>query len=153
MALRQGQHIRLRTNGSKFFTHSLDLTFHISSTTENSTTKDTTDTTGMWNEYEKTQYAVDGSVSGIVTTGSDTGGMTIAEIKTAFQTEKMAWDLVLTGGDQNRKAPSGGTGDPQIICSGQKLTFSNVEVQGPKDGYAQFTANFQIFGGVTVPTT
>lgn len=142
----------MRITGTKFVANSLDLNFHISNTLEDSTTKDTTDTAGLWLEYEKTKYNADGSVTAIVTTGSgDTTGMTIADIKTAFATEAMAWALMFVDGSQNRQ-PEGGTSPSiGIICSGSKMTFSNIEVSAPKDGYAQVTANFQIFGGITVP--
>lgn len=144
--MKQGQHVRLRITNSKFVAHSLDLNFHISNTLEDSTTKDTTDSTGLWLEYEKTKYSVDGSVTAIVTTGSgDTNGMTIADIKTQFATEAFAWELTFVQGEQNRTSVG-------VICQGSKMTFSSVEVSGPKDGYAQVTANFQCFGGITVPS-
>lgn len=152
MAIRQGQHVRMRITGTKFVANSLDLNFHISNTLEDSTTKDTTDTAGLWLEYEKTKYNADGSVTAIVTTGSgDTTGMTIADIKTAFATEAMAWALMFVDGSQNRQPEGGTSPNIGIICSGSKMTFSNIEVSAPKDGYAQVTANFQIFGGITVP--
>lgn len=143
MSARQGQHVRLRVTSSKFVAHSLDLTFHISGTMENSTTKDTTDSSNNYDEYEKTKYNADGSVTAIVTTGTDTGGMTLDDIKTQFATEAFAWELLLVDGDENRVSSG-------VICSGSKMTFSSVEVSGPKDGYAQVTANFAIFGGITV---
>ena len=142
----------MRVEGSKFVANSLDLNFHISNSLEDSTTKDTTETAGLWLEYEKTKYNVDGSVTAIVTTGDgDATGMTIADIKTAFATEAMAWALLFVDGSQNRQPSGGTTPNVGIICSGNKMTFSNIEVSAPKDGYAQVTANFQIFGGITVP--
>lgn len=142
----------MRIQGTKFVANSLDLSFHISNSLEDSTTKDTTDTSGLWLEYEKLKYNVDGSVTAIVTTGDgDATGMTIADIKTAFASEAMAWALMFVDGTQNRQ-PEGGTNpNVGIICSGTKMTFSNIEVSAPKDGYAPVTANFQIFGGITVP--
>lgn len=152
MAIRQGQHVRMRITGTKYMANSLDFNFHISNTLEDSTTKDTTDTAGLWLEYEKTKYNADGSVTAIVTTGSgDTTGMTISDIKTAFATEAMAWALMFVDGSQNRQPEGGTSPNVGIICSGSKMTFSNIEVSAPKDGYAQVTANFQIFGGITVP--
>lgn len=135
------------TNDS-FVANSLDLTFHVSASMENSTTKDTTDT-GLWDEFEKMKYNADGSVTAIVTTGSDTGtspkkGMTIEDIKTKFSIEVFAWELLLVSGDNNRDSQG-------VICQGPKMTFSSVEVSAPKDGYAQVTANFAIYGGITVP--
>lgn len=142
----------MRITGTKYMANSLDFNFHISNTLEDSTTKDTTDTAGLWLEYEKTKYNADGSVTAIVTTGSgDTTGMTISDIKTAFATEAMAWALMFVDGSQNRQPEGGTSPNVGIICSGSKMTFSNIEVSAPKDGYAQVTANFQIFGGITVP--
>lgn len=146
----------MRISGSKFVANSLDLTFHISNTLEDSTTKDTADTSGNWLEYEKTKYNADGSVTAIVTTGSEgtnPTGMTLEDIKTAFNSENMAWALMFVSGTQNRTAEGGSGATAGIICQGTKMTFSNVEVSSPKDGYAQVTANFQIFGGITVPAT
>ena len=142
----------MRIQGTKFVANSLDLSFHISNSLEDSTTKDTTDTVGLWLEYEKMKYNVDGSVTAIVTTGDgDNTGMTIEDIKTAFASEAMAWALMFVDGTQNRQPEGGTSPNIGIICSGTKMTFSNIEVSAPKDGYAQMTANFQIFGGITVP--
>lgn len=142
----------MRIQGTKFVANSLDLSFHISNSLEDSTTKDTTDSAGLWLEYEKLKYNVDGSVTAIVTTGDgDATGMTIANIKTAFASEAMAWALMFVDGTQNRQPEGGTSPNVGIICSGTKMTFSNIEVSAPKDGYAQVTANFQIFGGITVP--
>lgn len=153
MAIKQGQHVRLRITGNKFVANSLDLNFHISNTLEDSTTKDTTDVDQNWLTYERTKYNADGSVTAIVTTGTgDSTGMTIGEIKSAFMTEAMAWALMFVDGTQNRTPSGGQAPNIGIICSGTKMTFSNVEVSAQKDGYAQVTANFQIFGGINVPT-
>ena len=144
----------MRIQGTKFVANSLDLSFHISNSLEDSTTKDTTDTAGLWLEYEKMKYNVDGSVTAIVTTGSEGAnptGMTIEDIKTAFASEAMAWALMFVDGTQNRQPEGGTSPNIGIICSGTKMTFSNIEVSAPKDGYAQMTANFQIFGDITVP--
>lgn len=146
MAIRQGQHVRMRITGTKYVANSTDLSFHISNSLEDATTKDTSDTNGLWQEYEKTKYNVDGSITAIVTTGTgDTTGMTAADIKSAFANEGMAWALMMVSGTQNRQDTGYG-----VICSGTKMTFSSVEVSGPKDGYAQLTANFTIYGGITV---
>ena len=142
----------MRIQGTKFVANSLDLSFHISNSLEDSTTKDTTDTAGLWLEYEKMKYNVDGSVTAIVTTGDgDNTGMTIEDIKTAFASESMAWALMFVDGTQNRQPEGGTSPNVGVICSGTKMTFSNIEVSAPKDGYAQVTANFQIFGGIIVP--
>lgn len=146
MATRQGQHVRMRITGTKYVANSTDLSFHISNSFEDATTKDTADTNGLWQEFEKTKYSVDGSITAIVTTGTgDTTGMTAADIKTAFANEGMAWALMMVGGTQNRSETGYG-----IICSGSKMTFSSVKVSAPKDSYAKLTANFTIYGGITV---
>lgn len=164
--MKQGQHVRLRatykptgsnSNVIKFVANSLDLSFHISNTLEDSTTKDTTDSSGLWLEYEKTKYNADGSVTAIVTLPSDqdgdTEGMTLNDIKDVFMKEAFEWQLLHVDGANNRHPNGGTTPNVGVICYGSKMTFSSVEVSSPKDGYAQVTANFQIFSGITVPST
>ena len=57
----KGQHLRLVIMGgttqnpvSNYIGLATDLTLHLSATTEDSTTKDTTDTTGQWTEFDVT---------------------------------------------------------------------------------------------------
>ena len=136
----QGQHLRLQFGaaaGSKSFAaYSTDLTFHVSNTLENSTTKDTTDASAPWIEQEKTKHNIDGSIVAI---------MDEAEAQNftgAAQAGEQVWELDWVSGEQNRVVST-------KICSGDKMLLSNVEISAPRDGFCQITGNFVIFGAIS----
>jgi hypothetical protein len=69
----KGQHLRLIIEDTSttpalatFVAMATDLTLHLSATTEDSTTKDSTDTNGLWNEYEVTARSGDIQFSALV---------------------------------------------------------------------------------------
>ena len=136
----QGQHLRLQFGaaaGSKSFAaYSTDLTFHVSNTLENSTTKDTTDTSGNWIEQEKTKHNIDGSIVAIMDEGE------AQNFTGAAQGGEQVWELDWVSGEQNRVVQT-------KICSGDKMLLSNVEISAPRDGFCQLTANFVIFGAIS----
>ena len=136
----QGQHLRLQFGaaaGSKAFAaYSTDLTFHVSNTLENSTTKDTTDTSGNWIEQEKTKHNIDGSIVAIMDEGE------AQNFTDASQAGEQVWELDWVSGAQNRVVQT-------KICSGDKMLLSNVEISAPRDGFCQLTGNFVIFGAIS----
>ena len=136
----QGQHLRLQFGaaaGSKSFAaYSTDLTFHVSNTLENSTTKDTTDTSGNWIEQEKTKHNIDGSIVAIMDEGE------AQNFTNAAQAGEQVWELDWVNGAQNRVVST-------KICSGEKMLLSNVEISAPRDGFCQLTGNFVIFGAIS----
>ena len=70
----KGQHIRLLiTDNSEKNVVALatDLTFHLSAATEDSTTKDSSDTNGEWNEYDVTNRSGDIQFSALAGVGTD----------------------------------------------------------------------------------
>lgn len=136
----QGQHLRLQfgaaANSKTFAAYSTDLTFHVSNTLENSTTKDTTDTSGNWIEQEKTKHNIDGSIVAIMDEGE------AQNFTDAAQAGEQVWELDWVSGDQNRVVQT-------KICSGNKMLLSNVEISAPRDGFCQLTGNFVIFGAIS----
>ena len=136
----QGQHLRLQFGaaaGSKSFAaYSTDLTFHVSNTLENSTTKDTTDVSGNWIEQEKTKHNIDGSIVAIMDEGE------AQNFTDASQSGEQVWELDWVTGEQNRVVQT-------KICSGDKMLLSNVEISAPRDGFCQLTGNFVIFGAIS----
>ena len=136
----QGQHLRLQFGaaaGSKAFAaYSTDLTFHVSNTLENSTTKDTTDTSGNWIEQEKTKHNIDGSIVAIMDEGE------AQNFTDAAQAGEQVWELDWVSGAQNRVVST-------KICSGSQMLLSNVEISAPRDGFCQLTGNFVIFGAIS----
>jgi hypothetical protein len=136
----QGQHLRLQfgaaANSKAFAAYSTDLTFHVSNTLENSTTKDTTDTSGNWIEQEKTKHNIDGSIVAIMDEGE------AQNFTDAAQAGEQVWELDWVSGEQNRVVST-------KICSGDKMLLSNVEISAPRDGFCQLTGNFVIFGAIS----
>ena len=136
----QGQHLRLQFGaaaGSKSFAaYSTDLTFHVSNTLENSTTKDTTDVSGNWIEQEKTKHNIDGSIVAIMDEGE------AQNFTDASQSGEQVWELDWVTGEQNRVVQT-------KICSGDKMLLSNVEISAPRDGFCQLTGKFVIFGAIS----
>ena len=136
----QGQHLRLQfgaaANSKAFAAYSTDLTFHVSNTLENSTTKDTTDTSGNWIEQEKTKHNIDGSIVAIMDEGE------AQNFTDASQSGEQVWELDWVTGEQNRVVQT-------KICSGDKMLLSNVEISAPRDGFCQLTGNFVIFGAIS----
>lgn len=136
----QGQHLRLQfgaaANSKAFAAYSLDLTFHVSNTLENSTTKDTTDVSGNWIEQEKTKYNIDGSIVAIMDEGES------QNFTDAAQAGEQVWELDWVSGEQNRVVQT-------KICSGEKMLLSNVEISAPREGFCQLTGNFVIFGAIS----
>ena len=123
--------------GSKSFAaYSTDLTFHVSNTLENSTTKDTTDVSGNWIEQEKTKHNIDGSIVAIMDEGE------AQNFTDAAQAGEQVWELDWVSGAQNRVVST-------KICSGDKMLLSNVEISAPRDGFCQLTGNFVIFGAIS----
>ena len=136
----QGQHLRLQYGaaaGSKSFAaYSTDLTFHVSNTLENSTTKDTTDASAPWIEQEKTKHNIDGSIVAIMDEGE------AQNFTGAAQAGEQVWELDWVSGNQNRVVST-------KICSGSQMLLSNVEISAPRDGFCQLTGNFVIFGAIS----
>ena len=123
--------------GSKAFAaYSTDLTFHVSNTLENSTTKDTTDASAPWIEQEKTKHNIDGSIVAIMDEGE------AQNFTDAAQAGEQVWELDWVSGAQNRVVQT-------KICSGEKMLLSNVEISAPRDGFCQLTGNFAIFGAIS----
>ena len=124
----QGQHLRL---------HSTDLSFHVSNTLENSTTKDTTDSVnGNWIEQEKTKQNIDGSITAILDEAEAQNFTGLSQ-----ESNPLVWELDWVSGNQNRVVST-------KICSGDNLILSNVEISAPRDGFCTLTGNFVIFGAI-----
>ena len=136
----QGQHLRLQfgaaANTKGFVAYSTDLSFHVSSTLENSTTKDDTDVTGAWISQEKTKHNIDGSVTAIMDAAEAQNFTGLSQ-----ESNPLAWELDWVDGAQNRVVST-------KICSGDNLILSNVEISAPRDGFCTLTGNYVIFGAI-----
>jgi hypothetical protein len=145
----KGQHLRLLiTEGqpatSKVVALSTDLTLHLSAATENSTTKDTTDTNGNYNEYDVTQRTGDIQFGALMGVGTDAGGKSFADFLDAVSDSLITWKIMFVSGNNNR-VPG------KTLCSGQgKLV--NVNATGQNRQRATYTGGINIYGPVEVGT-
>lgn len=155
----KGQHLRLLiTDNSQKNVVALarDLTLHLSATTENSTTKDTTDGSGVvWDEFDVTQRNGDIQFSGLVGVGSDPytpasaddpeviGGLSFADWLNKVTDTPISWKIVFVSGAQNRVIG-------KELCHGH-AKLSNVSAN-PQNGQASVTYNgtLNIYGPVVV---
>ena len=143
----KGQHLRLvfvESNTNKVIALSTEMTLHFSAQTEDSTTKDTTDTNGDWNEYDVTQRSGDISFGALIGVGTDSGGKSFADMINQVSDTLINWKVVMVSGANNRVVG-------KTVCSGQgKLT--NVQASAQNRQKATYSGTLNIFGPVTVGT-
>ena len=148
----KGQHLRLVIMGgstqsptTSFIGLSTDLTFHLSAQTEDSTTKDDTDTAGQWESYDVTGRSGDINFGALVAVDSsdnpDTGGKYLADFIDQVSDSVINWKLIFVSGNKNRV-----TG--KTVCYGQgKMT--NLQVSAQNRQKATYSGTLNIFGPVT----
>jgi hypothetical protein len=148
----KGQHLRLQISipvGSTIGTYkvvalSTDLTFHLSAQTEDSTTKDSSDTNGNWNEYDVVGRGGDIQFTALIASGTDTGGMTFNDVMDAINDDIVNWKLVFVSGANNRVVD-------KTVCSGQGKV-SNLQANGTNRQKATYSGTLTMYGPVTVGT-
>jgi hypothetical protein len=149
MATDKGQHLRLlimegTPATGRVAALSTDLTLHLSATTENSSTKDTTDTNGNYNEYDVTQRSGDIQFGALVGVGTDTGGKSFADFLSSVNDSLITWKIMSVSGTNNR-TPG------KTLCSGQgKLV--NISAQAQNRTKVTYTGGINIYGPVEVGT-
>ena len=146
--MEKGQHLRLviiegsGTTTDKVVALSTDLTLHFSATTEDSTTKDSSDSNGNWNEYDVTQRSGDISFNALVGVGTDADGESFADFLDKVSDSLINWKVCLASGDNNRTLG-------KTVCSGQgKLV--NVQASASNRQKATYSGSINMFGAVTV---
>ena len=141
----KGQHLRLvfvESNTNKVIALSTEMTLHLSAQTEDSTTKDTTDTNGDWNEYEVTQRSGDISFGALIGVGTDASGKSFADMINQVSDAVVNWKVVMVSGANNRVVG-------KTVCSGQgKLT--NLQASAQNRQKATYSGTVNIYGPVTV---
>ena len=137
----KGQHLRLFiTDGStdKVIAMSTELSLHGSAQVENSTTKDTTDSTGaVWDENDVVGRTYDINFSALIASGTDTG-MTFADMEGKVNDEIINWKIALASGEQNRTMGI-------VICSGQGK-LANVQADGQVSQQATYRGTINGYG-------
>lgn len=143
----KGQHLRLFIkDGSSYdvIAMSTELTLHGSATTENTTTKDTTDSNGVaWDEFEVTQRSADIQFTALVAAGTDTAAKTLNDIEAGVSDTEIDWEIALASGANNRTK---GT----VICQG-KGKITNMQATGAVGSNATYSGTINVFGPMTVP--
>ena len=141
----EGQHLRLvfvESNTNKVIALATEMTLHLSAQTEDSTTKDTTDTNGDWNEYEVTQRSGDISFGALIGVGTDASGKSFADMINQVSDALINWKVVMVSGANNRVVG-------KTVCSGQgKLT--NLQASAQNRQKATYSGTVNIYGPVTV---
>ena len=146
--MEKGQHLRLviiegsGTTTDKVVALSTDLTLHFSATTEDSTTKDSSDSNGNWNEYDVTQRSGDISFNALVGVGTDADGESFSDFLDKVSDSLINWKVCIASGDNNRTLG-------KTVCSGQgKLV--NVQASAANRQKATYSGSINMFGAVTV---
>ena len=146
--MEKGQHLRLviiegsGTPTNKVVALSTEMKFHLSAATEDSTTKDSSDTNGNWNEYDITQRSGDISFSALVGVGTDSGGESFADFLNKVTDSLINWKICMSSGDNNRTLG-------KTVCSGQgKLT--NIQASAQNRQKATYSGTINIYGAVIV---
>jgi hypothetical protein len=146
----KGQHLRLvfpegtGTTTNYFVAMAVDLTFHLSAATEDSSTKDTTDTTGDWNEYDVTQRSGDIQFSALIGVGTDANGKSLADWIDDVKDEQIPWKLVMVNSTNNRNIV-------KTVCSGNGK-LSNLQMSAQNRQKATYSGTLNIYGPVAVGT-
>lgn len=152
----KGQHLRLVIEDNSttpahlsFVAFGTDLTLHLSAQTEDSTTKDSTDTTGLWNEYDVTGRSGDISFGSLVAidTSQDSvasNSFYLSDFIDMVSDTEVNWKLVFVSGNQNRTIG-------KTVCYGKgKLT--NLQVSAQNRQKTTYTGTLNLYGAVSVGT-
>jgi len=146
--MEKGQHLRLvfpegtGTVTNYFVALATDLTVHFSATTEDSTTKDTTDTNGAWNEYDVTQRSGDIQFGALVGVGTDATGKAFADWIDSVSDAVIPWKLVTVNSTNNRTIV-------KTVCSGNGK-LSNLQASAQNQQKATYSGTLTMHGPVTV---
>lgn len=150
----KGQHLRLifpitvtSTTTNRFVALATDLTVHFSATTEDSTTKDSSDSTGNWNEYEVTQRSGDIQFSALMAfedSAQEASSLLFQDWIEKVSDTVIDWQLVSTELARNRVIV-------KTICTGKgKLT--NLQANAQNRQKATYSGTLNMYGPVTVGT-
>lgn len=148
----KGQHLRLlltktvgQSSTPQVIALATDLTFHVSAQTEDSTTKDSTDTSGQYQEFDVTGLSYDiqiGALVALVGTQTTDTAYNLNDFMTNLSDTVVNWELAIVSGSKNRtKSTSIATGTAKI---------TNVSPTGTNRQKAVYTATLNGYGPYTV---
>lgn len=132
----------MESNTNKVIALATEMTLHLSAQTEDSTTKDTTDTNGSWNEYDVTQRSGDIQFGALIGVGTDAGAKTFADMINQVSDTLIDWKVVMVSGANNRVVG-------KEVCHGKgKLT--NLQASAQNRQKATYSGTLNIYGAVSV---
>lgn len=146
----KGQHLRLvfpegtGTVTNYFVAMATDLTVHFSAQTEDSTTKDTTDTNGAWAEFDVTGRNGDIQFGALVGVGTDDTGKSFADWIDKVNDTIIPWKLVTVNSTNNRTIV-------KTVCNGNGK-LSNLQASAQNRQKATYSGTLTMHGPVTVGT-
>ena len=146
----KGQHLRLvfpegtGTVTNFFVAMATELTVHFSAQTEDSTTKDSTDTNGDWQEFDVTQRSGDINFGALVGVGTDSTGKSFADWIDKVSDTVIPWKLVTVNNTNNRTIV-------KTVCSGNGK-LSNLQASAQNRQKATYSGTLNMYGPVTVGT-
>ena len=141
----KGQHLRLvivESNTNKVIALSTEMTLHLSAQTEDSTTKDTTDANGSWNEYDVTQRSGDIQFGALIGVGTDASAKTFADMINQVSDTLIDWKVVMVSGANNRTKGA-------VIASGS-VTLTSLTLNTPNRANSDYSATLSGYGIYTV---
>ena len=121
-----------------------ELTVHFSAQTEDSTTKDSTDTNGDWQEFDVTQRSGDINFGALVGVGTDSTGKSFADWIDKVNDTVIPWKLVTVNNTNNRTIV-------KTVCSGNGK-LSNLQASAQNRQKATYSGTLNMYGPVTVGT-
>lgn len=148
--MEKGQHLRLvfpegtGTVTNFFVAMATELTVHFSAQTEDSTTKDSTDTNGDWQEFDVTQRSGDINFGALVGVGTDPTGKSFADWIDKVSDTVIPWKLVTVNNTNNRTIV-------KTVCSGNGK-LSNLQASAQNRQKATYSGTLNMYGPVTVGT-
>ncbi len=144
----KGHHLRLvfpegsGTTTNYFVALATELTVHFSATTEDSSTKDTTDTNGAWSEFDVAGRNGDIQFGALVGVGTDTTGKAFADWIDKVSDTLIPWKLVTVNSTNNRTIV-------KTVCSGNGK-LSNLQASAQNRQKATYSGTLTMHGPVTV---
>ena len=144
----KGQHLRLvfpegtGTVTNYFVALATELTIHFSAQTEDSSTKDTTDTNGAWSEFDVTGRNGDIQFGALVGVGTDATSKAFADWIDKVSDTLIPWKLVTVNSTNNRTIV-------KTVCSGNGK-LSNLQASAQNRQKATYSGTLTMHGPVTV---
>ena len=118
-----------------------DFTFHASASTENSTTKDSTDILGLWDEFEITSKSYDISITAMIGVGTDAANQ-LNDLISNMVDGTIKWEMAIVSGTNNRTQAT-------LIADGE-AKITNVSPVGQNRQNATYSATLNGYGPINI---